>query len=118
LPEIHSLKSQQFLSLNGTFTIANHVGVFLKSWAHCVKRKPTQIWEKPQGVGRKAQVHDAKLGKKDGRRAQMLSIGGKLLYEIHPQLKYVLNLLFIWLHYGSFHILRMHLHYHFIHHSK
>jgi hypothetical protein len=33
-------------------------------------------------------MHDAKLeltcAKKDGRRAQILSIGRKLLYEIHP----------------------------------
>jgi hypothetical protein len=31
-----------------------------------------------------AQIHDIKLGKKDGRRAQILSVGLKLLYEIHP----------------------------------
>jgi hypothetical protein len=30
------------------------------------------------------QIHDAKLGKKDGRRAQISSLGRKLLYEIHP----------------------------------
>jgi hypothetical protein len=32
-----------------------------------------------------AQIHDAKLGKKDGRRAQISSVGCKLLYEIHPR---------------------------------
>jgi hypothetical protein len=29
-------------------------------------------------------THDAKLGKKDGRRAQILSVRRKLLYEIYP----------------------------------
>jgi hypothetical protein len=38
-----------------------------------------------QLVGRKAQIHDTKLGKKDGRRAQISSVGRKLLYEIHPR---------------------------------
>jgi hypothetical protein len=55
---------------------------FHKSWAHGGKR--TQIWEQIQKVGRKAQIHDAKLGKKDGRTAKISSIGRKLLYEIHP----------------------------------
>jgi hypothetical protein len=31
-----------------------------------------------------ALIHDAKLGEKDGRKAQILSVGHKLLYEIHP----------------------------------
>jgi hypothetical protein len=35
-----------------------------------------------------AQMHDAKLelicAKKDGRRPQILSVGHKLLHEIHP----------------------------------
>jgi hypothetical protein len=39
---------------------------------------------KKQKVGRKAQIHDAKLGKKDGRRAQISKVEQKLLYEIHP----------------------------------
>jgi hypothetical protein len=30
------------------------------------------------------QIHDAKLGKKDWHRAQISSVGRKLLYEIHP----------------------------------
>jgi hypothetical protein len=38
-----------------------------------------------QKVGRKAQIHYAELGKKDGRRAQISSVGRKLLYEIHPR---------------------------------
>jgi hypothetical protein len=38
------------------------ISPFHKSWAHSVKL--TQIWEKMQLVGRKAQIHDAKLGKK------------------------------------------------------
>ncbi len=50
--------------------------------AYSVKR--TQIWEKMQQVGRKAQIHDAKLGKKDGHRAKISSVGHTLLYEIHP----------------------------------
>jgi hypothetical protein len=29
------------------------------------------------------QIHDAQLGKKGGRRAQISSVGRKLLYEIH-----------------------------------
>jgi hypothetical protein len=33
------------------------------------------------------QIHEAKLGKKDGRRAQNSSIGNKLLNEIQPSLK-------------------------------
>jgi hypothetical protein len=37
---------------------------FHKSWAYGVKR--IQIWEKMQQVGHKAQIHDAKLGKKMG----------------------------------------------------
>jgi hypothetical protein len=37
-----------------------------------------------QYVGPKVQINDAKLGKKDGHRAQISSIGRKLLYEIHP----------------------------------
>jgi hypothetical protein len=40
-----------------------------------------------QQVGRKAQIHDAKLVKKDGFRAQISSMGHKLLYEIHPRSK-------------------------------
>jgi hypothetical protein len=40
-----------------------------------------------QKVGHKAQIHDAKLGKKDGRRAQIPSVGHKLLYEIHPRVR-------------------------------
>jgi hypothetical protein len=35
-------------------------------------------------IGSKAQIHDAKLGKKDGQRAQISSVARKLLYEIHP----------------------------------
>jgi hypothetical protein len=30
------------------------------------------------------QLHNAKLGEKDGRRAQISRVGCKLLYEIHP----------------------------------
>jgi hypothetical protein len=37
-------------------------------------------------VGRKAQTHDAKFGGKDWRKAQISSIGRKLLYEIHSRL--------------------------------
>jgi hypothetical protein len=33
----------------------------------------------------KAQIHDAELGEKDGRRAQTSSVEHKLLYEIHPR---------------------------------
>jgi hypothetical protein len=40
--------------------------------------------EKMQKVGREAQILDAKFGKKYGRRAQVLSVWRKLLYEIHP----------------------------------
>jgi hypothetical protein len=47
--------------------------------------KRNQILEKMQKVGRKAQVHDAKLIKKDGRRVLILSVGRKLLYKIHPR---------------------------------
>jgi hypothetical protein len=36
-------------------------------------------------VGRKAPIHDAKLRKKDGRRARISSVEGKLLYEIRPR---------------------------------
>jgi hypothetical protein len=36
-------------------------------------------------VGRKAQIHGAKLEIKDGRRPQISSVGRKLLYEIHPR---------------------------------
>jgi hypothetical protein len=32
-------------------------------------------------------MHDAKLGEKDGRRVQILSVGRKLFYEIHPNLE-------------------------------
>jgi hypothetical protein len=32
----------------------------------------------------KAQIHDTKLGKKDECRAQISSVGCKLLYEIYP----------------------------------
>jgi hypothetical protein len=34
-------------------------------------------------VGRKAQMHDAKLVKKDGHKALISSVRRKLLYEIH-----------------------------------
>jgi hypothetical protein len=47
-----------------------------------------------QQVGRKVQIHNSKLVKKDGQRAQISSVGHKLLYEIHP-----------WFH-GLAHILR------------
>jgi hypothetical protein len=30
------------------------------------------------------QIHNAELGEKDGRRAQISSVERKLLYEIHP----------------------------------
>jgi hypothetical protein len=33
-----------------------------------------------QKFGRKGQIHDAKLGKKDGHRMQISSVGHKLLY--------------------------------------
>jgi hypothetical protein len=56
------------------------LGGFNESWSHSVKR--TQIWEKMQRVGRKAQINDAKLGKKDEHRAQISSVGRKLLLEI------------------------------------
>jgi hypothetical protein len=36
-----------------------------------VSVKRIQIWKELSKVGRKAQIHDAKLGKKDGRRAQI-----------------------------------------------
>jgi hypothetical protein len=39
------------------------------------------------------QTHDAKLGKKDGRRAQISSVGRKLLYEIHPRYRTIVWLL-------------------------
>jgi hypothetical protein len=38
-----------------------------------------------QKVECKAQIYEAKLGKKDGRRAEISSVGRKLLYEIHPR---------------------------------
>jgi hypothetical protein len=41
-----------------------------------------------QKVGGKAQIHDAKLGKKDGRRAQISNVGRKLLYEINPRTRF------------------------------
>ncbi len=37
-----------------------------------------------QKAGRRAQIHDAKLRGKDGRRAHISSVGRKLLNEIHP----------------------------------
>jgi hypothetical protein len=58
-------------------------GGFNKGWAYSVKR--IQIWEEMQKVGREAQIHDAIIEKKDGHRAQISSIGRKLLYEIHPR---------------------------------
>jgi hypothetical protein len=49
-----------------------------------------------QKAERKAQINArcqirADLFKKDGRRAQISSVGLKLLYEIHPRLKLVLT---------------------------
>jgi hypothetical protein len=38
-----------------------------------------------QIIGRKAQIHDAKLGKNDGCRAQISSEGCKWHCEIHPR---------------------------------
>jgi hypothetical protein len=40
-----------------------------------------------QEVGPKVQIHDAKSGKKDGRRTPISSVGHKLLSEIHPKLE-------------------------------
>jgi hypothetical protein len=45
-----------------------------------------------QKVGRKAQVHYAKLGQKDRRRAQISNVGRILLYEIHPR-SFVVNMI-------------------------
>jgi hypothetical protein len=50
-----------------------------------------------QKVGRKAQVHDAKLGKKGGPRAQISRIGHNLLYEIHPRVIHQQALYLEWL---------------------
>jgi hypothetical protein len=40
-------------------------------------------------------IHDAKLEKKDGRNAQILRVGRKMLYEIHSNLRTELKLMFI-----------------------
>jgi hypothetical protein len=50
---------------------------------HSVKQKAHSNLGENAISWSKAQIHDAKLGKKDGHRAQISSVGGKLLYEIH-----------------------------------
>jgi hypothetical protein len=41
-------------------------------------------------VGQKAQIHDTKLGKKDGPRSQISSVGRKLFYEFEENLGIIL----------------------------
>jgi hypothetical protein len=64
-------------------------GGFHKSWAHSVKHCAHQIlgenlisWA--QGANAWCKIR-ANLCKKDGRIAQNLNVGHKLLYEIHPR---------------------------------
>jgi hypothetical protein len=46
-------------------------GGFHKSWAQGVKRKADSNQEENTIAGPEAQIHDAKLGKKDGCKAQI-----------------------------------------------
>jgi putative component of membrane protein insertase Oxa1/YidC/SpoIIIJ protein YidD len=59
---------------------------FIKVGRTAYRVKRTQIRKKRQKLGHKVKIQDAKLGKKDGRRVQISSLGHKLLYEIHPWL--------------------------------
>jgi hypothetical protein len=43
-----------------------------------------------QYVGRKAQIHNVKLGEKVGRRGRISSIERKLHFEIHPWMPFKL----------------------------
>jgi hypothetical protein len=66
-------------------------GEFHKSWAHGLKHKGHPNLGENTISWVQGSKNDAKLGKKDGRRAQISSIEPKSLYEIHPWFKVTLN---------------------------
>jgi hypothetical protein len=87
------LESEQKLFPAGYFGKLTTRGGFHKSWAqgvkHRVHRKSGRQCKKlSASANARCQIR-VNLFKKDGRRAQISSVGHKLLYEIHPSSKHL-----------------------------